>query len=319
MTRARPDWSPPDRDGVSPSRVASPGRGAWPSLAHFLAERLPAVDLALWRARMAAGDVLDERGAPLGPDTPFLPQRAFWYWRELPHAETPIPFEAELLHRDAHLLVVDKPHFLPMAPKGRYVRETLQVRLKRQLGLDTLVPIHRLDRETAGVVLFSVDPATRNAYHELFRQRAVHKVYEAVAPWRADLALPLTRRSRLQEPPGDAFMQMQEVPGEPNTETRIDLIERAGDWARYRLEPLTGRRHQLRAHLNALGIPIVGDRIYPLLWPEPPLDALPDWREPLRLVARSIRFIDPVSGVERQFESRRPCPLTPPLQRGAAG
>lgn len=311
MARPRPDWTPPSRDGVSPSRVALPS-GRWLTIAQFLAERLPAVDLAGWRERMAAGDVLAADGSRLDPDTPHRPQSVLWYWRQLPHAETPVPFEAEVLHLDAQLLAVDKPHFLPMTPKGRHLHETLLVRLKRQLGLDTLVPIHRLDRETAGVVLFSVDPATRHAYHDLFRSRAVHKVYEAVAPWRADLALPLVYRSRLEEPDGRGFMQMQTVPGEPNTETRIDLIERRGAFARYRLEPVTGRRHQLRAHLNALGMPIVGDRIYPVLWPEPPLDAPPDWREPLRLVARAISFTDPVSGEPRRFESRRPCPLDSP-------
>ncbi|MEX8518813.1 MAG: pseudouridine synthase [Leptothrix sp. (in: b-proteobacteria)] len=308
MSRSKPTWIPPTRDGVGPSCVATPA-GAWARMVDFLAERLPAVSRDDWCTRLARGEVFDLHGQPLAPDAPFQAHSKLWYWRQLP-AEPRIPFEVELLFRDEYLVAVDKPHFLPMTPKGRYLQETLLVRVKRALGIDTLVPMHRLDRETAGVVLFTVQPATRHAYQSVLRDRQAHKVYEAVAPWRPDLALPVVRRSRLEE--SAAFMQMHEVPGEPNAETHIELIARQGELAHYRLTPLTGQKHQLRTHLNALGIPIVGDRIYPVLWPEPAPDAEPDYRQPLRLVARSIRFTDPITGAERCFESRRPCPLTPP-------
>ncbi|PXW99408.1 23S rRNA-/tRNA-specific pseudouridylate synthase [Sphaerotilus hippei] len=294
------------RDGVGASRVSVPA-GSWPDLASFLAERLDAVSLDGWRQRLARGDVLDADGRPLPADAPCRAHQTLWYWRQLDAPEPLIPFEHELLHHDARLLAVDKPHFLPMTPKGRHLQQTLLVRLKRQLGLETLVPIHRLDRETAGVVLFSVDPATRPAYQALFRERQVVKVYEAIAPWRADLPLPLERSSRLEQRT-DAFMQMQELPGEPNAHTRIELIERLGgepDRARYRLWPHTGRKHQLRAQLSALGLPIEGDRIYPQLQPEPSPSAEPDWSGPLQLLARAIEFTDPVSGERRRFESRR--------------
>ncbi len=314
MARPRPSWTPPTLAGVSPSRVALPSDGPWPSLADFLAERLPMIDQATWRERMAAGRVLDAQGRALSPQSPFLPQALIWYWRELTHPEPKVPFEATILHRDDHLLVVDKPPFLSMAPKGRHLHETVLVRLKQQLGIDTLVPLHRLDRETAGVVLFSVQPETRHAYHALFSGREIRKVYEAVAPWRADLKLPLRLETRLEEPLDEPFMQMRQVPGEPNAITLISLIERQGDLARYRLEPLTGRRHQLRVQLNALGLPIVGDRIYPTLWPEPALDAPPDFSNPLRLVARSIHFTDPLSGAKRSFESQQECAI--PANRG---
>jgi tRNA pseudouridine32 synthase/23S rRNA pseudouridine746 synthase len=290
------------RDGVSASRVALVP-GPWRTVIEFLAQRLPAVDAAGWRARLLRGEVLDASGRPLGPDEPCTGQTTLWYWRQLERPEPRVPFEAELLFRDDHLVVVDKPHFLSMTPKGRHLQETLLVRLKRQLGLETLVPMHRLDRETAGVVLFTVQPASRAAYQNLLRDRQVHKVYEAVALWRSDLSLPLVRRSRLEESP--AFMQMHEVVGEPNAETRIDLLQQAGARALYRLTPLTGQKHQLRAHMNALGLPIVGDRIYPTLWPEPAPDASPDYSEPLRLLARRIAFTDPLSGAPRCFESRR--------------
>lgn len=290
------------RDGVSASRVAVVP-GPWHGVLDFLAARLPAVDRAGWRDRLTRGEVLDASGRPLGPDEPCIGQTTLWYWRQLDQPEPRVPFEAELLFRDEHLVVVDKPHFLSMTPKGRYLQETLLVRLKRQLGIETLVPMHRLDRETAGVVLFTVQPASRAAYQNLLRDRLVHKVYEAVAPWRSDLALPLVRCSRLEESP--AFMQMHEVVGPPNAETRIELLRRADARALYRLTPRTGQKHQLRAHMNALGLPIVGDRIYPTLWPEPAPDAAPDYSEPLRLLARSIAFTDPLSGLSRHFESRR--------------
>jgi len=301
VSRPRPAWTPPPRDGVGASRVAV-AAGLGSTLAEFLAARLPVV--ADWPQRLARGDVLDASGRPVAADAPCVPGTLLWYWRCLP-PEPRIPFEIVLLHQDEHLVVVDKPHFLPVTPGGRYLQETVLVRLKRQLGLANLVPMHRLDRETAGVLLFTVQPASRHAYQSLLRDRQVHKVYEAIAPWRPDLALPLHCRSRLVEAPGAAFMQMQVVPGEPNAETHIALIRRLGALAHYRLTPLTGRKHQLRAQMNALGMPILGDRIYPRLWPEPAPDAPPDFSQPLQLLARTIRFTDPLSGQLRQFSSRQ--------------
>jgi tRNA pseudouridine32 synthase/23S rRNA pseudouridine746 synthase len=195
-------------------------------------------------------------------------------------------------------VVADKPHFLPVTPSGRYLQETLLVRLKSRLGLNELTPIHRIDRETAGLVLFSVRTADRNAYQGLFRQHTIHKHYEAIAAWRADIALPVTRKSRIVE--DQPFFRQREVPGEPNSESRIELMEVAGDLARYALSPITGKKHQLRVHMNALGVPIQNDRMYP------PVDVTPDddYAFPLQLLARSIAFTDPVTGQQRQFESR---------------
>lgn len=302
MTRPRPLWRPAPRDGVGPSAVALPA-GPWPSVLAFLAWRLPKVPEAAWAARMAAGEVLDEQGRPVPPEAPYRPGARLWYWRALPH-EPRIPFEATVLHRDAHLLVVDKPHFLPMSPKGRYARETLLARLQRETGLDTLVPIHRLDRETAGVVVFSLRPADRGAYQALFRERQVSKVYEAVAPFKPELVFPLHRVSRLQPHP-ERFMQVQEVPGEPNADTWIDCLAVHGERALYRLRPHTGQTHQLRVHMQALGLPLQGDRIYPVLLPEPAEGEAPDFSQPLQLLARELRFVDPVTGEARCFESRR--------------
>lgn len=309
MTRPAPAWAPLPRDGVNASRVAV-SAGPWARLAEFLLARMPhAPD---WSARLARGEVLAASGTPLTGDEPCVPGAVLWYWRS-PPPEPRVPFELVLLHHDDHLVVVDKPHFLPATPGGRHLQETALVRLMRQLGIRTLTPMHRLDRETAGVLVFIVQPATRHAYHALLRDHRVHKVYEAIAPWRAGLALPFTCRSRLEQPLGAAFMQMRVVAGEPNAETRIELIERLdggngdgdGDLTHYRLIPHTGRRHQLRAQLCALGLPIVGDRIYPVLQPEPMAGAAPDYTQPLQLLARELVFTDPFNGAQRRFISGR--------------
>lgn len=305
MTRPRAPWTPPLRDGVSASRVAV-SAGPWALLADFLAARLPAA--TDWPARLARGEVLDAQGQALAPDAACLPGQVLWYWRAPPPEAAP-PEDIAVLHQCEHLVAVDKPHFMSVTPGGRHLHQTVLVRLKRLLGIATLTPMHRLDRETAGVLLFIVRPQDRHAYQTLLREREVHKVYEAVAPWRDGLVFPLDCIDRLIEPAGDDFMQMQVQPGEPNAQTRIELIRRLDPdrphLAHYRLLPLTGRKHQLRMHLNGLGLPIVGDRIYPRLWPEPPLGAPPDWSNPLQLLAREIAFTDPVTGQARAFCSRR--------------
>jgi tRNA pseudouridine32 synthase/23S rRNA pseudouridine746 synthase len=289
----------PTRLGVSPSCVALPSdkHAPWSTLLDFLAERLPAVGRESWRQRMASGEVLGENGEPQLPDAPFAPGSRVYYYRAL-EQEPEVPFTESVVFHDDHLLVVDKPHFLPVTPGGRYVQQTLLVRLKRRLGIDSLSPIHRIDRETAGLVLFSLRPEDRDAYQGLFRERAVHKLYEAVAPHDPAMSWPVVRRSRIAEEDG-AFFRMCEVAGEPNSETRIELLESMDHWARYRLAPLTGKRHQLRVHMNALGLPIAGDQFYPQVLRGP--DEAEDYAEPLRLLACEIGFVDPVTGEQRRF------------------
>ena len=287
----------PTINGVSPSRLCLPP-GPWRTLLDYLAFKLPAVSRDSWTERMQAGEVLNASGERLPPDAPYPARETVFYYRRIDH-EPPIPFEEAILFQDDFLVVADKPHFLPVVPSGRYVQETLLVRLKRKLGIDTLVPMHRIDRDTAGVVVFTVQPATRATYQALFRDRLVDKTYEAIAPWSPRLATRLTYRSRLAE--SARFMAMQEVEGEPNSETTIELIERHGELARYRLHPTTGQKHQLRAHMNALGIPIQHDLIYPELQP----DGIPDYTRPLQLLARELSFTDPYSGQRRHFISER--------------
>ena len=295
--RKPPPLPLPTRDGVGPSCVALPP-GPWSSIDEFLAERFAAIPADIWRARMQQGELVDEHGAAIAPGQPYRAGGRLYYYRAIDD-EPKVPFEEVLLFQDELLVAVDKPHFLSVTPGGRHLHETLLVRLKRRLGIDTLTPLHRLDRETAGVVVFSVQPATRGAYQALFAHRAVSKHYEAIASWRPELGFPLTRRSRLVE---DAhFLRMREIPGEPNAETHFEVLESHGECARYRLTPVTGRTHQLRVHCAALGLPIAGDRMYPTLLPAD----TDDHARPLQLLARTLAFADPVTGQARRFESAR--------------
>ena len=295
MSHPRPSPVLPMRDGVSASCVALPHTGHG-SMLEFLVARLPGVGREEWCLRMAAGEVLDERGALVTPDRAFEPGLRLYYYRSLP-AEPALPFQETILYQDEHLLVADKPHFMPVTPSGPYLQQTLLVRLKQRLGLPDLVPLHRIDRDTAGLVLFSVQPSTRGAYHSLFRDRVMTKHYEAVAPWRDDVSFPREHRSCMQE--GAEFFRMQEVSGEPNTLTHMQLLEVAGAWARYRLSPVTGKRHQLRVHMAALGLPLRHDAFYPEINDAP----VGDYSRPLQLLAKSLEFVDPLTGQTRRFES----------------
>jgi tRNA pseudouridine32 synthase/23S rRNA pseudouridine746 synthase len=291
-------WVPlPVRNGVSPSYLWITETRAGGML-RFLAERFPDISGPSWMERLARGDVVDAVGKPLAADSHVRQGMRIWYYREL-EAETPIPFMEQVLFQDEHLLIADKPHFLPTIPTGRFLHETLLVRLKHKLELPHLTPIHRLDRETAGVVIFSHNPATRGKYQSMFQKRVVRKVYEALARPIPGREFPFTYRSRMVD--GEKFFVMKEEEGEANSETLVELIEQRGDIARYRLHPHTGRKHQLRLHMASLGAPILNDAFYPV--------ALPckgdDFSAPLQLLARSISFEDPLTGEQRVFASER--------------
>ncbi len=284
------------KDGVSASSVVLPA-GVWRTLLEFLSAHFSDISPEAWRSRMERGRVLDEAGQALKPDSRFTAGARIRYYREL-ETEIEIPFEAGVLHQDEHLLVADKPHFLPVMPSGRFLQQTLLVRLKKLTGLEHLVPLHRIDRGTAGVVLLSTNPATRAAYQALFASRQMAKVYEALAP-HLDRVYPFTHRSRVVK--GEPFFRMRESAGTPNTETRIEIAERRGAQSLYRLHPVTGKQHQLRVHMAALGAAIVNDPWYPEL----KADAADDFARPLKLLARSIGFTDPINGQARKFCSQR--------------
>lgn len=305
--KADPVLPPAARDGIPASRLrVKPGDPL--TVLALLQARLP--HIGDWPQRLQDADVLNAWGQPVTADSACAVGSLLWYWRRA-EPEPRVPYEVGLLHQCERLVVVDKPPFLSVTPGGRHVQETVLLRLQRQLGLPSLSPLHRLDRDTRGVLAFAVRPEDRDRYQALWRDRKVDKVYEAIAPWNDTLCFPLTARHRLVEPKDERFMQMQVLEGEPNAET---LVERLHDvdpaevpgaepgrrLALYRLSPRTGRKHQLRAQMAALGLPLVGDRIYPQLQPMGP----DDFARPLQLLARSLQFTDPIDGERRQFESR---------------
>ena len=283
--------TPPAIDGVGASRVQlRPGDGA--TVLDALCVRFPSVDRDTWASRFVRGRVLDAQGVALGVSTALVRGGDVFYYREVPDEPACSGIET-LLHVDDDIAVVDKPHGLAVMPAGRFVRDTLLARLVRRLGIDDIAPLHRIDRDTAGLVMFSLRVATRDTYLELFRSRAIHKRYEAIASPLPHLAFPLERSSRLE--PGARFPAMREVDGAPNSCSRVDVLERGETLWRYALEPVTGRKHQLRVHMAALGAPIANDRLYGGI--------ITGDGAPLALLARSIGFDDPSSGRRRVFES----------------
>ncbi len=246
------------------------------------------------RAKVVAGEVVTADGQVVDDSTVLRPGSHVFLYRDLPD-EVVVPFDMPLLHRDDDIVVVDKPHFLATMPRGRHVSQTALVRLRRELDLPELSPAHRLDRLTAGVLLFTTRPEVRGRYQGMFADGAVAKTYLAVAHGVPRSELPTILRSRIIKRRG--VLQAVEEPGEPNAETLIEVL---GD-SRYRLTPRTGRTHQLRVHMAGLGIPIEGDPLYPKV-----IDVAPDdFSTPLRLVAAALEFDDPGTGERRRFVSSR--------------
>ncbi|GAA4831030.1 RluA family pseudouridine synthase [Luteimicrobium xylanilyticum] len=317
MPRRRTPPPLPVRDGLNPTRLRLPvpaadAEAAPATVLAYLVGRFPDDEPRL-REKVATGEVLLDDGTPVDAATPYRPHDTVWLYRD-PPVEPELPFRAEVLHRDDDLLVVDKPHFVATLPRGAYVARSLLVQLRRELDLPELSPIHRLDRVTAGVVVFTVRREVRGAYQQLLDTRGLEKEYLAVAPVRPDLELPVVVRSRIVKERG--VLRAAEVPGTPNAESRVSLVgtcpwpgavprppgaATATDLGLYRLEPRTGRTHQLRLHLARLGVPILGDPFYPVLRDV----AEDDWSDPLQLLARFVAFTDPYTGERRRFESRR--------------
>lgn len=294
----------PYRDGVPPSYLILPcdeehPKGRWPDLLSFLQHRFPHIEAEVLRQRLAKGDLVDDSGQALTEDADFIAGKKIWYYREVPN-EQPVPFEESIVYEDDLIVIADKPHWLSTIPAGRHLKETLLIRLRKRLNLPDLVPAHRLDRETAGLVLLCKQPEHRGAYQTLFQQRNVQKTYRAVAGINPDLELPRIHRSLMVK--GDHFFTMKEAEGEPNSETAIDLLLRQGERALYEMKPHTGRQHQLRVHLASMGIPIENDPWYPEVQAEADHD---DYSHPLQLLAYTLVFTDPVTGEERFFKSQQ--------------
>lgn len=290
--------------GIKPSKLYLPHDKSFVGgrLIDYLAAHFSHISLANWQRRFDSGLISLERGEPLKQDSPYLAGQTILYYRQVEN-EPIIPFEPNILHLDEHLLVVDKPHFLPVTPSGHYVSQTLLAKLRnhpdlQQLAVNDISPLHRLDKDTAGVMLLSVNPSSRACYHALFADRHIHKTYHAIAPTRSDLSYPFHIRSRLER--GEPFFLTKTAQGEPNAHTMIELIENNGAFSLYRLTPVTGKKHQLRVHMASLGMPLLNDNFYPTVKTQ----GSSDFTKPLQLLAKSIDFIDPITQQARRFDSQ---------------
>lgn len=299
----------PVRDGVGASRLHLPTAGPWPTVFAFMDERFVHLDSELLRTRFDQGEIVARDGTALTRETPLGVHEFIWYYRE-PPIEREIPFEVEVLHQDRDLVVVDKPHFLPTTPGGKYVQNSALVRLRNLLDLPDLAPIHRLDRATAGLLMFAARPESRGPYQFMFEKRKVEKVYEAVstapAGWDADAPMlngrpfPIVYRNHIEKARAHVCVRV-DPDREPNSETLIELLGSDDRVIHTLLRPHSGKMHQLRVHLAALGAGILNDGFYPELLPETP----DDHARPLQLLARELRFVDPISGQPREFTTRR--------------
>lgn len=296
-----PPRSPlPQRHGLDAAWLRTPDNdparpAPWPTMRDFLSGRLPAA--APVEEMLRAGEFVDKAGHPWTGDEPCRPNAFVWFHRERA-PEPPVPFDVEVLAADERVVVVDKPHFLATTPRGTHVTESVLVRLRESLGLPDLAAAHRLDRLTAGVLVLTKERRYRAAYAGVFQTGDVHKTYEALAPFDPALEFPLRVANRIEKRRGS--LQAQVVDGEPNAETLVELVETRGRYGRYRLTPRTGKTHQLRVQLAALGLPIVGDPLYPAV-----LDVeADDFSTPLQLVARRLSFTDPIDQLLRDNESR---------------
>jgi tRNA pseudouridine32 synthase / 23S rRNA pseudouridine746 synthase len=288
-------YKPPARDGIAAATLHLPA-GSWSTVLECLVAHFATINADEWIARFQRGRVLDSHGEPLSLDAAYREGLRVHYYREVA-SERRIPFEASILYSDDHLLVVDKPHFLPVSPVGRYVQETLLTRLQQSLRNPELVPLHRLDRGTAGLILFSMNRSSRALYQSLFRERRIEKEYAAIAPALPHIDFPVTRCTRLER--GEPFVRSREVTGSPNTQTRIELRSAIGEWWRYALFPRTGKKHQLRVHMAALGAPIRNDDFYPTMLER----HSEDFTRPLQLLACALSFVDPISAARRDFRT----------------
>lgn len=296
-----PPRSPlPQRHGLDAAWVRTPGldgdgTAPWATMGKFLAERLPA--RAEVARRLAAGEFVDESGRPLSDADPYRPHTFVWFHRALAPEEE-LPFALTVLESHDRFVVVDKPHFMATTPRGAHVQQTALVRARLALDLPELAAAHRLDRLTAGVLVFTTRREFRGAYAGVFQAGKAHKTYDALAPFDSALEFPLRIENRIEKPRHS--LQARVVPGDPNARTLVELVERRGEYARYRLTPTTGKTHQLRVHMAELGLPIIGDTLYPAV-----ADVAPnDFSSPLQLVARELSFTDPIDGTARTYTSR---------------
>ncbi|MDD2733927.1 MAG: pseudouridine synthase [Desulfuromonadaceae bacterium] len=288
--------------GISayPSVVTMPSADKpYPSILTFLSRRFPGISPETWRVRISEGKVLNEQAQQISIDSEYVPRQRIFYFREV-SAEPCVPFAEKILFLDDEILVACKPHFLPVTPGGKYVDECLLNRLRRSTGIEDLAPLHRIDRETAGVVLLSVNKKSRGLYGRLFMNGLVEKTYQALtASLRNQQPSSWLVENRIER--GEPRFRMKITPGAVNARSSIKLLASNEDKARFILKPHTGKTHQLRIHMSGLGFGILNDRFYPELEDE----REDDYAAPLQLLAQRLCFTDPLTGREREFTSDR--------------
>ena len=284
----------------SASKLTLPKKNpGFSTVVEYLVFKFPLVGADIWRQRALDGKLHWHDGALIALDTLYQPQQRVYYYREV-ESEPQIPFVESIIFQDADILVAYKPHFLPVTPGGHYVNECLQNRLREKTGIENLQALHRIDRVTAGLVMFSVNPETCHLYHQMFANRQMSKSYQAIAKIEEHCDEPRVGKqweviNRLER--ADPRFLMHVVEGEVNSHSRIRCLKRSGHKALFELEPVSGKTHQLRVHMQSLGWPILNDRYYPVLQPK----SADDFEKPLQLLAQKLGFIDPVTGQPRSF------------------
>lgn len=287
------------RNGVNASKVYLPKNAVWNTTLQFLLHRFQYVKADDILLRLKRQEIVDENGSAINANTPYKPDSWLWYYRYVPN-EAALPFSMSLLYKDENIAVVDKPHFMATIPGGQFLHETALVRLRQQLNSSDVSPIHRLDRDTAGLLLFCLNNKHRGAYQTLFQHQKVKKTYLAIAAYESKYLKKIGYASHICK--GEGFL-MTESNKPINSYTEIEIIKNLGNGlALYELNPVSGKKHQLRVHLSSLGIPIVNDRLYPELKSQRAND---DFSDPLQLLAYGLKFTDPISGLVHKFKSNQ--------------
>ncbi|WP_444996100.1 pseudouridine synthase [Aliikangiella sp. IMCC44359] len=275
----------------------------WKTILEFLDYQFPLIGKQVWQNRILEGKVHWHSGEAISLNSTFQPSKRLCYYREV-EEEPKIPFTHKIIYQNEHLLVACKPHFLPVTPGAEYVNECLLERIRQQTGLTDIVPLHRLDRDTAGLVMFSLNPDSRNGYYQLFAERKIEKRYLAIAHLGhalQALSIPHSWQIMNRLEKSKPSFTMTEVKGDINARSKIKLVSKQAGLGLFELFPETGKTHQLRLHMMRIGVPILNDRFYPRLLPK----VAPQFDKPLQLLAKNLSFVDPVSGIKKEFESER--------------
>jgi tRNA pseudouridine32 synthase/23S rRNA pseudouridine746 synthase len=280
-----------------PSRLYLPKLESPPAtILEYVIARFPRIPPRTWHLRVERGLVTSSDGTPFDEDSPYRHGIFVFYRKEVPFEPAPVE-EETILYHGQELLIADKPHGMPVTPAGEYVLRSLLVRLQKSTGISTLAPMHRLDRETAGVVMFSIRPDTRSHYHQLFAERRIERTYKALGHV---YTRPAQRQWRVENRLGEGvpWFRRKIVEGTPNAITEIELLQLRKLEGLFSIQPQTGKKHQIRIHMTSIGFPVLGDPLYPEIRTH-------EGNFPLQLLAERLRFVDPLSGKTRTFTSER--------------